>query len=147
MSAEDKLAVAECLYRYAAGVDTRDWPLYRSAFADEVEFDFSGYDAGRPAVTMAADDWVAGVRPLFDGLAATQHMMSNPLVELDGDSAGIMMYVRAHHVRDPADPESSYTIGGHYRNRLVRAGSEWRLTRVSLHVTWTLGHPEIMSPR
>jgi hypothetical protein len=67
-------------------------------------------------MTMAADDWVAARKPLFGGLAATQHMMSNPLKELEGDSAQITMYVRAHHVFDPEDPESYYTIGGYYRN-------------------------------
>jgi len=144
VSAEDKLAVAECLYRYATGVDTRDWAMYRSVFADEVEFDFSGYEPGRLPVTMAADDWVAGVKPLFGGLAATQHMMSNPLVELEGDSAQITMYVRAHHVFDPGDPESYYTIGGYYRNQLVRERGSWKLVRVKLSVTWHLGHPEIM---
>jgi 3-phenylpropionate/cinnamic acid dioxygenase small subunit len=144
VSAEDKLAVAECVYRYAIGVDTRDWTMYRSLFTDEVEFDFSSYGPGRPPVTMAADDWVAGLKPLFAGLAATQHMMSNPLVDLDGDSAQITMYVRAHHVLDPEDPESFYTIGGYYRNRLVRERGNWKLARVNLNVTWHLGHPEIM---
>ena len=144
MSAEDKLAVAECVYRYATGVDTRDWALYRSLFADEIEIDFSSYGPGQPAVTMAADDWVAGLKPLFGGLAATQHMMSNPLVELEGDSAEITMYVRAHHVFDPEDPESYYTIGGYYRNRLVCEGGDWKLVRVHLNVSWRLGHPEIM---
>jgi hypothetical protein len=144
VSAEDKLAVAECVYRYATGVDTRDWAMYRSVFADEVEFDFSSYGPGRAPVTMAADDWVAGVKPLFGGLAATQHMMSNPLVELEGDTAKITMYVRAHHVFDPEDPESYYTIGGYYRNRLVREGGNWKLVGVNLNVTWRLGHPEIM---
>jgi SnoaL-like domain len=144
VSAEDKLAVAECLYRYAAGVDTRDWALFRSVFADEVEFDFSGYEAGRAPVTMAADDWVARVQPQFEGLAATQHMMSNPLAELAGDSAQITMYVRAHHVLDPGDPESFYTVGGFYRNRLVRDRGSWKLAAVKLSVTWRLGHPEIM---
>ncbi len=144
MSAEDKLAVAECVYRYATGVDTRDWAMYRSLFTDEVELDFSSYGPGRPPVTMAADDWVAGLEPLFGGLAATQHMMSNPLVDLDGDSAQITMYVRAHHVLDPEDPESFYTIGGYYRNRLVRERGNWKLARVNLNVTWRLGQPEIM---
>ena len=144
MSAEDKLAVAECVYRYATGVDTRDWAMYRSLFADEVEVDFSSYGPGQPPVTMAADDWVAGLKPLFGGLAATQHMMSNPLVELEGDSAQITMYVRAHHVFDPDDPESYYTVGGYYRNRLVRDGGDWKLVRVNLNVTWRRGHPEIM---
>jgi len=144
VSAEDKLAVAECVYRYATGVDTRDWAMYRSLFTDEIEVDFSSYGPGRPPVTMAADDWVAGLKPLFCRLATTQHMMSNPLVELEGDSAQITMYVRAHHVLDPEDPESYYTIGGYYRNRLVREHGNWKLVRVNLIVTWRLGHPEIM---
>jgi hypothetical protein len=72
-------------------------------------------------------------------------MMSNPLAELAGDSAEITMYVRAHHVLDPGDdPESFYTIGGFYRNRLVREHGGWKLVRVKLTVTWRLGHPEIM---
>ena len=144
MSAEDKLAVAECVYRYATGVDTRDWAMYRSLFTDEVEIDFSSYDPGLPPVTVAADDFVAGMKPLFEGLAATQHMMSNPLVELEGDNAQITMYVRAHHVFDPEDPESYYTVGGYYRNRLARERGNWKLVRVNLNVTWRLGHPEIM---
>ena len=95
---------------------------------------------------MAADDWVAGLKPLFGGLTATQHKMSNPLVELEGDSAQITMHLRAHHVFDPDDPESYYTVGGYYRNRLVRDGSNRELVRVNLNVTWRLGHPEIMEP-
>jgi hypothetical protein len=71
-------------------------------------------------------------------------MMSNPLVELAGDSAQITMYVRAHHVLDPEHPESYYTVGGHYRNQLVRQGGDWKLLRVNLNVTWRRVHPEIM---
>lgn len=144
VTAEDKLAVAECVYRYAIGVDTRDWEMYRSLFADEIDVDFSSFGPEHQPVTMAADDWVAGLKPLFGGLAATQHMMSNPLVEPDGDRARITMYVRAHHVLDPDDPESYYTVGGYYRNRLVRDGSDWKLVRVNLNVTWRLGQPAIM---
>jgi hypothetical protein len=144
MSAEDKLAVAECVYRYASGADTKDWALYRSVFADDFDFDFSSYGPGLTSMTMAADDWVAAQKPLFGALAATQHMMSNPLVELEGDSAQITMYVRAHHVLDPEDPESYYTDGVYYRNQLVRQGSDGKLLRVNLNVTWRRVHPEIM---
>jgi hypothetical protein len=42
------------------------------------------------------------------------------------------------------DPESYYTIGGYYRNRLERERGNWKLVRVNLNVTWRLGHPEIM---
>ena len=144
MSADDKLAAAETVYRYALGVDTRDWSLYREQFADRVRVDFSGYDARMSAVELAADDWVAGVRPLFDALHATHHMMANPIVDLAGETARVRMYVQATHVLDPDDPASIYTLGGYYDDDLVRQGDRWILTGVKLTVLWRSGDPSIM---
>jgi len=144
MDGSEKLAVTETVYRYATGVDRRDWALYRSLFADTVTIDFSSYGPDLPPRQMSADEWVAGVVPLFTGLAATQHSMTNPLVTIDNDIAAITMYVRAHHVFDAADPTSSYTIGGYYENALARVDGRWLLTDVRLTVTWREGDPGIM---
>jgi hypothetical protein len=143
VSADDRLAVAEAVYRYAAGVDGRDWSLYRAQFADRVRIDFSSH-FGQPAAEMTADDWVAGVRPLFDGLHATQHMMTNPLADVAGDAARIRMSVQATYVLDPKDETSRYTVGGYYDDELVRAGDRWLLTAVKLTVLWHSGDPSIM---
>jgi len=144
MDAADKLAVAETVYRYATAVDRRDWILYRSLFADTVTIDFSSYDPDLPPRQMSADDWVVGVVPLFTGLAATQHSMSNPLATIDGDVATITMYVQAHHVFDPTNAASWYTIGGYYDDTLARVNGRWLLTGVRLTVTWRAGDPGIM---
>lgn len=144
--ADDKSAVAETIYRYAEGIDTRDFALYRSIFADEVAIDFSSY-SGAPASTMTGDAWVAGVRPLFEGLAATQHSMTNPLPVVSGDTATCRMYMQAHHVFDADDPASWFTIGGYYDDTLVRSDagpSGWLLTGVTLTVLWRMGDPAIM---
>jgi 3-phenylpropionate/cinnamic acid dioxygenase small subunit len=144
MSFEDKLAVAETVYRYAKGVDDRDWDAYRSIFAERVTVDFSGYDSTRKPVEMSADDWVAQIRPQFMGLHATQHLMANPLAEVNGDHARVTMYVRAHHVFEPDVGDSWFTVGGFYDDELVRSPEGWLLTRVKLTVTWRLGRPDIM---
>lgn len=144
MDPSDKLAVAETVYRYATGVDRRDWALYRSIFTDTVTIDFASFDPNLPPRVMRADDWVAGLVPLFTGLAATQHSMTNPLATVDGDAATITMDVQAHHVLDPDDPESWYTVGGYYEDTLVRVDSRWLLTGVRLTVTWRKGDPAIM---
>jgi SnoaL-like domain len=141
----DKLAVAETVYRYATGVDRRDRGLYRSLFTDTVTIDFSSFGPDLPPRVMSADDWVAGLIPLFTGLAATQHSMTNPLATLDGDVATITMYVHAHHVHDPDDPSSWYTVGGYYDDALVRVDSRWLLASVRLTVTWRAGDPAIMA--
>lgn len=149
MSADDKLAVAETIYRYATGIDTRDFTLYRSIFAPEVAIDFSSY-SGREPATMSGDDWVAGLIPLFSGLDATQHTMTNPIAEIDGDGDGARcrMYMQAHHVYDPDDPASWFTIGGYYDDTLVRSAdgpAGWLITGVTLTVLWRRGDPGIMA--
>ena len=147
MTTEDRLNVAETVYRYAYGVDTRDFALYRSIFAERVAIDFTSYHGGE-AMVMTADQWVAGVRPLFTALAATQHLMTNPVTSIDGDAAACRMYVQAHHVYHADDPASWYTIGGYYDDMLVRSAdgpAGWLLTGVTLTVLWRRGDPGIMS--
>jgi hypothetical protein len=144
MDASDKLAVAETVYRYATGVDRREWALYRSLFADTVTIDFSSYGPDLPPRQMGADEWVAGLVPLFTGLAATQHSMTNPLATIDGGTAAITMYVQALHVFEPTDAASWYTIGGYYEDTLARVDGRWVLTGVRLTVTSRAGDPAIM---
>jgi SnoaL-like domain len=143
-NAEDKWAVAESLYRYATGIDQRDWPQYRSIFAEEVLYDFSSYGANRPPRLLRSADWVDSLVPLFTGLDATQHSMTNPMVRVDGDHADITMYMQAHHVFESADPESYYTLGGYYDDTLVRSGDGWLITGVKLTVTWQRGKYDVM---
>ncbi len=36
----DKAQIAEVLIRYATGIDSKDWPLFRSCWTDEVDVDY-----------------------------------------------------------------------------------------------------------
>jgi len=150
---DPRIDVAETVYRFAYGIDQLDWSGYRSIFVAppaEIEFDYSSYN-GRPASRLHVDAWIAGVTPLFTGLDATQHSMSNPLVEIDGDAARCRVYMQATHFlwRDDletttgsTDPE--FTIGGSYDDHLVLVDGQWRIDRVALTVWWRRGNEAIM---
>lgn len=150
---DPRIDVAETVYRFAYGIDQRDWSGYRSIFVEspaEIEFDYSSYN-GRPASRLNVDAWIAGVTPLFTGLDATQHSMSNPVVEVEGEAARCRVYMQAAHflwrddleaVTGSADPE--FTIGGYYDDHLVLVDSEWRIDRVALTVWWRRGNDAIM---
>ena len=103
MTSDDKLMIAETIYLYAIGIDTKDFDLYRSIFADHVEIDFSSYEGSSVPEPdfLTGDQWVNRIKPLFTGLAATQHSMTNPVIALDGDTASCRMYMQAHHVFEP----------------------------------------------
>ena len=143
MTTSDHEAITRKLYEYAYGIDTRDWDLYRSIFADSITADFSSYN-GDPAATLPADGWVSGLKPLFTGLDATQHSISNPLVDIDGDSARCRAYMQAaHFLEDWPAPE--FTIGDYYDDRLVRTSAGWRISAFTLTVWWRRGDDALMA--
>jgi hypothetical protein len=141
---EDRTQICETVYRYATGIDTRDWDLYRSIFTDEVEIDFASY-SGQPAARMKADEWVATVKVLFTGLDATQHVMTNPQVTIDGDRATCLMYMKAEHFLLNSEGDDWFTLGGYYVDRLTRANDTWRIEAVTLNVFWNRGNRHIMT--
>lgn len=130
-------------YEYALGIDTCDFELLRSIFTDEITMDFEDY-SGQPAATMKADDWVAGVRVLFTGLDSTQHVMTNPVVDIDGESATCKMYMKAEHFlrNDQGDP--GFALGGYYTDQLVKVDGRWLIKAVRLRIFWNRGNRHIM---
>ncbi len=140
-SVDDVLAINRLRYEYAFGIDTRDYVLFRSVFLDQVTMDFSSY-SGKPAARMSADDWVAGAAALFDSLDATQHSMTNPLVDIADDSATATqrMAMQAAHFLNGVE----YTIGGWYLDQVVRVNGRWKIAAVTLNVTWERGDRSIM---
>jgi 3-phenylpropionate/cinnamic acid dioxygenase small subunit len=140
----DEWAICRTLYRFAAGIDTRDWELYRSVFTDDIELDYSSYRPGSVG-HMRADDWVARGSVLFTGLDATQHCLYNPLVSVAGDVADLTMYVQAEHFLTNADGDNWFTLGGYYRDRLVREESGWKIAEKKLVVTWNRGNRNILA--
>lgn len=139
---DDWTSITRTVYEFALGIDSRDWALYRRAFADgTLDFDYSSYH-GRPPVQMTADEWVESVTPLFTGLDATQHSMSNPIVDVGDDTARCRMYMQAAHFLDDVE----FTIGGYYDDTLRRreADHRWVIDSVTLTVWWRRGDPDIM---
>jgi hypothetical protein len=141
----DRADVVETVHLYATGVDTKDFELYRSIFADQIEVDFSSYIPDSGPMAISADDWVASIKPLFVGLDATQHSMSNARVEIDGDRATCVMYMQAEHVLANDQGDNSHAVGGYYTNELVRSAEGWRLKKVKLTVLWQRGNRDVMT--
>lgn len=143
MNFADHQEIVRRRYEYALGIDTRDWELFRSIFTDRVEIDFSSY-SGTPVATMTADEWVAGCKIVFSGLDATQHVMTNPIVDRDGDRARLRMYMKAEHFLMNRDGGDDFALGGYYDDRLVKTGEGWRIEAVTLNVFWNRGNRAIM---
>ena len=115
----DRMEIVEVTVRMAWLADRRDWDQLVGVFADEVDLDYTSLTGGDP-VRLSRGDLVAGWRTGLGGLDATQHLVSNHLVEVDGDRAVATAQFQAVHVLANPHGDPTWTLGGHYRFGLTR---------------------------
>jgi hypothetical protein len=130
--------ISDVVNRYATGVDRRDWALYRSIFADEVELDFTSWSGGEPR-RLSADGWVASVRDALSGFDATEHISSNHVHTIEGETATCVSYMVALHYLVQDEKRLMRVLGGFYTNRLRREAGAWKIHACTLTVTWQMG--------
>jgi uncharacterized protein (TIGR02246 family) len=125
-NAAERQALQDVMLRYAAGVDERDFAMYRSCFADDVEVVGFGAD-----VIQGADAWVAFVSAALEQYGATQHMLGPQLAAIDGDSADTRNDVQAMHELKDGDG-ALFTLWATYRTRMRKRDGQWKIVRHEL---------------
>lgn len=131
----DKLEIQEQLARYARGVDTRDWDLWKSVFTEDAVIDYS-----KSGVICGSRDEVADfLAQAFASMPWTTHHVSNIEIDLDGDRADVRaMFFNPMQI--PGMAESSST-GGYYRHEFVRTAEGWRSRHLVEEPVWFLNRP------
>ena len=122
----DRIALQDLLLKYAAGVDERDFELYRSCFADDVEVVGFGEEA-----VHGADAWLDFVKAALQQYGPTQHMLGPQLAKVEGDEASTRTDVQAlHYLKERQD--STLTLWATYKSKMRRIDGEWRIVRHEL---------------
>jgi 3-phenylpropionate/cinnamic acid dioxygenase small subunit len=132
----DRLEIGQLLYRYARAIDTRELDLLDGVFTPDAEIHYAvGGGVRLPYREMKP--WLAQVLPMH---RVTQHAMSNPLVEVDGDRARATTYLTAAHVQETQDGALHYVVQhGVYSDELTRTPAGWRISRRRLDALHTDG--------
>ncbi|OBA61154.1 polyketide cyclase [Mycobacterium sp. 1100029.7] len=119
---DDRQDISDLLVRYATGIDSRDWPLFRTVFTDDCELDYGeiGSWHGVDAVTEFMDTTHAMA-------GHTLHRLSNQAITLDGDKASARTYVDA--VIMFGDNQSGVNAWGFYDDDISRTSAGWRIAR------------------
>ncbi|MBU8819765.1 nuclear transport factor 2 family protein [Mycolicibacterium goodii] len=136
----DQLEIAELLTRYARGVDSKDWELYRSVFTEDAHIDYTSAGAiagGRDEVI----DWLATG---FAAIPWTMHYITNIDAQIDGDTATVraMFY---NPMQLPGMSEQS-ACGGYYHHELVRTPGGWRSRSLREENVWFTNAPAAVDP-
>jgi len=146
-SSSDRLDLVELMSRFATGLDTCDWAMYRSVFNDAFELDYSSWRAEHLG-PRRADDWVARATRLFPGLTASRHALSNVLVTFDAadpDAARVTASVCADHVLVENGATDVFTLNGRYDDRCLRTEQGWQIAGKRLTVLWSTGDRDVLA--
>lgn len=120
---QDHHEISRVLLRYATGIDTRDWALFRSCFADEIEADY-----GEFGVWTRGDDICAAMQAMHAGLGPTLHRISNIVIDGAGEIAHSRAYVDVL-LTSAAPGGVGYQGAGYYEDGLVKTDAGWRINR------------------
>jgi 3-phenylpropionate/cinnamic acid dioxygenase small subunit len=140
MTSTDRADVIDTCTRMMWFVDARDWTAFPTVFADSVTLDYTSMWGGDPWVQTPAEIaamWSA----LFAGLDATQHLLGNHLVTVDGDTATYTAAFRAMHGKRE---HGTWTLYGAYRITLIRTGGAWLIDGVYMNWNWEEGDRQII---
>lgn len=143
VKAHDSLRVEaiELISRYFAAIDDKrlELSIVESTFtSDGKMIRPNGAELiGPEAITQAQSVSFARFR-------ATQHVITDHVVDLETDRARIRANVVAVHLwaaghGDPCALESHFTAGGVLRVELVRIENTWRVQQLSNRVVWRSG--------
>ncbi len=133
----DKQAIYEVVARYARGIDRFDWDLVRSCF-HEGAMDEHGVFTG------PIEAFIPWVREELGKMTLSQHLITNPLIDLDGDRAQSETYVTAYHRLPPkgeGEPDRDFVVGARWIDRFERREGTWRIGHRRVVWEWSTATP------
>jgi len=137
----DRAAVSDVLNTYAAGVDTRDWYLFGSIFADRLFLDFRSF---HPSLYREVTrEELIQISRSVEKFYATQHISSNHRHSFDGDRATCVSYMQAGHFLKRDGQDHACFLYGYYTYELFRSGDDWLGDKYGLQITGQFGEPRV----
>lgn len=116
----DRQKIIAVLTRYATGIDTRDWALFRTCFTEDFSADYGAFGAwqGPDEITHFMTESHARMGP-------TLHILSNFVLEIEADTASGRTYVAA--VLAAGATGVTHRAAGYYDDILARTPRGWKI--------------------
>ncbi|WP_326690828.1 MULTISPECIES: nuclear transport factor 2 family protein [unclassified Streptomyces] len=105
-----------------------------------MHLDYTSLNGGEP-VQLTPQEIVDAWSATLGGYDATQHLIANQLVQVDGDRAVRTASFQATHRLATPHGSSLWTLGGDYRWGLERTGGRWLIDSVVMTATWGTSRP------
>lgn len=173
MELADRAAITDTVTRFGWCLDRRDWDGLAALFTDVVHTDYTALWGGEPQEAsvdaLLATDKQGSWRRTMDGLEATQHLITNILVDVTGNTATATANVVGVHRLTNPHGSPLWTVGGTYEFRfehavVVEHGAEaptadefaaarprqaehtptWLIRAIKQDITWVEGNQQVL---
>jgi hypothetical protein len=121
--------ITEVLYRYCRGCDRADEEALRACFHPDSVHSHGGFK-GRSA------EFIGLAMQIVRQLISSTHMVTNVMIELNGDRAVSECHFLAHHrrIKGSGAGEEDMFLKGRYLDRFERRDGTWKIAgRIGLH--------------
>jgi 3-phenylpropionate/cinnamic acid dioxygenase small subunit len=142
MTIDDYVAIVAVLNRYADVCDTKEFERFVNVFTPDATMDYSTI----PDVHVGPQQIADNVRHSLGGCGATQHLLGNYEVAVEGDTARASCSVRAFHLGIGAHEGQTFEALATYRDRLVRTADGWRIAARTMDVAVLSGNIAVLQP-
>ncbi len=134
----DRQQIIDLAIAYTWALDTKQLDELDQVFAEDAVGDLRG------VVCNGRDEIKARIGGAVLRLDATQHLVANHQVAVDGDRATHRCHLQSQHVLAGCDGGENYIVGGYYQDQLVRTADGWRIAHRLMQQTWTEGNPGVV---
>ena len=139
----DRDEIAELASKLGLLVDARDWRAAEALFCEQVDLDYTSLNGGEPQ-RLSPAEIVSAWKQHLGPLEATQHLIANHVVVIEGDEGTAAANVTGTHVGAGATGDALWTVGGRYDLRVRREAEGWRIAALTLTLRWATGNQAIM---
>lgn len=137
----DREDIIERINLYGFAMDTRRWDLFDGIFAPDVDADYGPASHWTDRASFKRD--FAAFHEVFD---ATQHVMTNHLVAIDGQSARSNTYGAWRLIRQAAGEPPVWDGSGYYDDTWQRTEAGWHIVHRVCRVVYWSGNPKVQAP-
>lgn len=128
---QDRLDVADTIYRYASTIDRRDMEGLRRVLADDMVSQYGNAEPMKGGDTVAA--WIDSATA--DAIWQ-HHLLSVYHTDIDGDRAKALVYHTSYQCFT-TDPVGVRVLVARYHNELTRTATGWRISKLLFEILWS----------
>jgi hypothetical protein len=125
--------IARVKYRYLRALDTKNWDDFAETLTEDIQGDY-GTSVGEEHHFTDRDSLVEFMRTAMPADVLTEHRVTHPEIDVDGDDATAIWYLQDRVIV----PKYNFMLYGaaFYNDRYRRTADGWRISATSYKRTY-----------